>query len=34
MRGSQLTGKLNDGEGRAACRDTKWSKGRMILVAR
>jgi hypothetical protein len=34
VHGSQLTGKLNDGEGRAACRETKWYEGRVILVAR
>jgi len=34
VRGSQLTAKLNEGEGRAACRDTKLSEGRVILVPR
>jgi len=34
MHGTQLTGKLNDSECRAARCDTKCSEGRAILVAR
>ena len=34
VHGSIPKAKLNDGVGRAACRDTKLSEGRVILVAR